>query len=170
MVVMATLMSGICALILFEDPPYKRFLVLVFGVYFSVGFVDTMAEGMTALITKMEIQKTDLEKKLGIMQDKKELDSDRNKKAIGNYMMFKMFVKAIGMFTGGILADKVRIGVIYGILGVFPLILLTWTLLMFEEDKVSVFACFELILQKTVLFVGWKKFFFDLGKLFLAIF
>ena len=136
MVAMATIMASFCAFILIEDPPFQRFLVLVFGVYFCVGFVDTMAEGMTALITKMEIQKVELEKKLGIMQDKRELDSDRNKKAIGNYMMFKMFVKAIGMFTGGILADKVRIGVVYGILGLFPLILLLWTLIFFDEDKV----------------------------------
>lgn len=124
MVVMATLMTTICMFIFLEDPPYQRFLVLVFGVYFCVGFVDTMAEGMTALITKMELEKIALEKKIGVMQDKAELDSDRNKKAIGNYMMFKMFVKAIGMFTGGILADKVRIGVIYGILGLFPIVLL----------------------------------------------
>lgn len=124
MVVMATLMTTICMFIFLEDPPYQRFLVLVFGVYFCVGFVDTMAEGMTALITKMELEKIALEKKIGVMQEKAELDSDRNKKAIGNYMMFKMFVKAIGMFTGGILADKVRIGVIYGILGLFPIVLL----------------------------------------------
>jgi hypothetical protein len=138
MAFMSTVMTLICLYIFLFEPTFNSFTFLVFGVYFCVGFVDTMAEGMTALITKMEAELTDLKKEAGMLENTGENESDKNKKAIGNYLMFKMFVKTLGIFTGGILANKVRIGVIYAILGVFPVILLLWTLFLFKEDKVSV--------------------------------
>lgn len=140
---MTFLMTLICAFVFFFEPHYTIFTICVFGVYFCVGFVDTLAEGMTALITKMEDQKRKIEKSANIVEmvegEKMESESDKNKKAIGNYLMFKMFVKTIGMFLGGILADKVRIGVIYGILGIFPILLNIWTIFFFKEEKVNFF-------------------------------
>lgn len=98
-------MSLICVYIFLFEPTFSSFTALVFGVYFCVGFVDTMAEGMTALITKMEDEVRTLKKEAGILEESGENETDKNKKAIGNYLMFKMFVKTLGIFTGGILAD-----------------------------------------------------------------
>ena len=53
---MSLTMSLICLYVFWFEPDYTGFTFLVFGVYFCVGFVDTLAEGMTALITKMEEQ------------------------------------------------------------------------------------------------------------------
>jgi len=132
-------MSIICLYIFLFEPTYGSFTILVFGVYFCVGFVDTMAEGMTALITKMESELSQMLEMNGQLVETGENESDKNKKAIGNYLMFKMFVKTLGMFLGGILADNTSIGVIYAILGIFPLILLFWTIFLFDEDQVKEF-------------------------------
>jgi hypothetical protein len=152
---MSLAMTLICLSLFFLEPGYHLFTLGVFGVYFCVGFVDCLAEGMTALITKMESR---LEELLPAEEKVEEIESDKNKRAIGNYLMFKMFVRTIGIFSGGILADKVRIGVIYLILSVFPFVLCLWTLFVFKEEK------------KKVVFVGWKKFCFDLFRVIKAIF
>lgn len=138
---MTTLMTLTCLYIFLFEPTYNSFTIMVFAVYFCVGFVDTMAEGMTALITKMEAELQLLNQEAGTLVSDNGNESDKNKKAIGNYLMFKMFVKTLGIFTGGILADQVSISVIYGILGVFPLVLLFWTVFLFKEDKVRSYIC-----------------------------
>lgn len=153
--IMTLIMIGCCLAIFLTKPGFYMFGVYVFGCYFAVGFIDTVGEGMTAIITKKEA----LFELMGNHTGKKaELELDKNKKAIGNFMMFKMFVRSIAYCSGGILADLLTIGQIYMILAIFPTLLLIWTLFFFKEER------------KEIIFVGWNKTVNDLVILLKAIF
>lgn len=51
---MSALHMLFCVICYFKASDYDSFFYCVFGIYFCVGFIDTLGEGMTAMITKME--------------------------------------------------------------------------------------------------------------------
>jgi hypothetical protein len=51
---MSAIQIFFCVICIINSTNYIIFAVCVFFIYFAVGFVDTMAEGMTAMITKMD--------------------------------------------------------------------------------------------------------------------
>ena len=107
------------------------FTIIVALIYFAVGFIDTQAEGLTAVVTKMEGRIEDLKAQGGRA---KEVDSNQN---IGNFLMFRNLIRYIAIFLGGAMSDSVAIETIYLILGVPPIILMVYTLFFFTELKVS---------------------------------
>jgi hypothetical protein len=131
---MCSLHILISSTLLFYEPGFKAFATFVFLIYFCVGFVDSLGEGMTAVITKMDIRLSDLkseEEKATIFMD------DIEKRSVGNYFVSRMALRAVGTFLGGLLAKKVTIEVVYTIYAIFPLGVILWTLFCFREMKVS---------------------------------
>ena len=132
LLIMSSIMILCCYLVSVVPDTIRIFTVLVALIYFSVGFVDTQAEGLTAVITKMESRMLDLKKLAG--REEEVLNSNEN---IGVYLMLRNLVRYTGIFAGGILIDyKVSIGTIYIILAIFPILLICYTLFLFEEVKV----------------------------------
>lgn len=130
---MGTLM-GICCYLVSIAPSTINFFTLLVGlIFFTVGFIDTQAEGLTAVITKMEARLSELKKEIGIQE---EVNSNEN---IGNFLMLRSFVRYTGIFAGGVLSEQLSIGTIYIILGVFPIFLIVYTIFFFHEIKVKFF-------------------------------
>jgi len=133
------LITAQCFAIYFFKPNYSIFTYLIFGIYFCVGFIDALAEGMTVIITKM----VKFLKEIRPIQDIDEIEvsSDWNKKALGNYLVMRILVRMIFLFFGGLLSSKfqVDIGMIYAILGILPIPLAIYTIFFFHEDKVKYF-------------------------------
>ena len=109
-------------------------------LYFCTGFADALAQGMTAIITKMEIRLCDLKP----LEDKqKKFFGDIEKQSIGNYIIFRMAVRAVTMFLGGFLSTSekpVNIKIVYAILLIFPLMLIIWATFVFKEIPVGAFV------------------------------
>ena len=123
---------GFFCIVCFLNPnTYMTFAICVFFIYFAVGFVDTLAEGMTAMITKMEARIQELTPP----EQRKEKEAES--KAIGFFFMFRLFVRTLSMFLGGSLASSgVDIKIIYLILLICPGLMLLYTLLIFKEARV----------------------------------
>lgn len=123
-----------CIITIIDASSFATFSLCVFFIYFAVGFVDTMAEGMTAMITKMDARIQELTPP----ESRKVADSES--KAIGFFFMFRLFIRTLSMFVGGILANnKVNIKVTYMILVISPGLMMIYTLFFFKEARVNPF-------------------------------
>ena len=101
----------------------------------SVAYVDTMAEGMSAVVTKYYERIKILEE---LENGKQEGDNESNT-AFGNYNAFRNFFRSIMGFVGGFLAPIFGKSTFWSgiILSVFPLVMFLYTLLIFKEDRMS---------------------------------
>lgn len=118
----------------FLTPSFGVFTFFVFLIYYCVGFVDALGEGMTAVITKMEIRLSDLksqEEKETIYMD------DIEKRSVGNYFVSRMALRALGTFLGGMIAKQFSIKIVYAIFAIFPLGVILWTVFFFNEITVN---------------------------------
>lgn len=133
-IIMTVIMAGSCYLITITSNSLSIFTLLVSLIYFAVGFVDTQAEGLTAVITKMETRLAELKKEIGLANEE-DVNSNEN---IGNFLMLRNLFRFTAIFLGGFLVDqKVSIKIIYIILGLSPASLLIFTLFFFTELKVK---------------------------------
>lgn len=129
---MTAIQAVFCVVCLLNPDSYSNFFVCVFMIYFSVGFVDTLGEGMTAMITKMDQRIEELTPP----EDRKEKESES--KAIGFFFMFRLFIRTLSMFAGGILSSRgYSIKIIYIVLFFAPVGMFFYTLLIFKEARVS---------------------------------
>jgi ammonia channel protein AmtB len=129
-----TAIHGFFCVICYLNPDsYSNFFICVFMIYFSVGFVDTLGEGMTAMITKMDQRIQELTPP----DARKEKEAES--KAIGFFFMFRLFVRTLSIFAGGALSSKgYSIKLVYFILFFCPLTMFLYTLFIFKEARVSI--------------------------------
>lgn len=123
-----------CVICYMNPDDYSNFFVCVFFIYFAVGFIDTLGEGMTAMITKMEERIEELTPP----DERKEAEAES--KAIGFFFMFRLFIRTLSMFAGGSMSSRgFSIKVIYIILFFAPLCLFLYTLFIFKEARVRLY-------------------------------
>ena len=132
LIIMSSMMIICCYIVSILPESITIFTIIVGLIYFSVGFVDTQAEGLTAVITKMEARITELKRVAG--REQEDINSNEN---IGIFFMLRCMVRYCGIFAGGLLVDwGVSINIVYLILGIFPILLIIYTIFFFEEIKV----------------------------------
>lgn len=120
-----------CVLIFLYSHGFGFFTFCVFMVYLTVGFIDTLGEGMTAIITK-------LTERVKALEGKEEEDNKDEGKAIGFFFVFRTLIRTVAIWGGGIMSsNKVPIGVIYLIMAVFPVLLFMYTIVIFKEKRVK---------------------------------
>lgn len=103
-------------------------------IYFCTGFVDALGEGMTSVITKMEIRLSDLksaEEKAAIYME------DIERRSVGNYFILRLAMRALGLLLGSLMAEHVSITTVYAIFAIFPVGVIIWSLMFFREIKVN---------------------------------
>lgn len=105
-------------------------------MYFCTGFADALGEGMTAVISKMEIRLSDMKAE---EEKKKIFMDDVEKRSVGNYFMIRMAMRALGTVIGGFLAKSTSIKYVYAIFCIFPLFMVIWSSVYFKEIEVSDF-------------------------------
>ena len=100
-IVHCTIQIVLTAAFFFVNPGLELLTFYVFMIYYCVGFVDALGEGMTAVITKMEIRLSDLKSE---EEKKKIFMDDIEKRSVGNYFQCRMALRCIGTFFGGFFA------------------------------------------------------------------
>jgi hypothetical protein len=60
-------------------------------------------------------------------------------KSFGMFSIIRGLCRAFSNMGGGLLANMLSIQMSYGILGVFPLIMLIYTVFFYYEERVSIF-------------------------------
>jgi hypothetical protein len=112
-------------------PQYNLFMMCMLVMNWGVAYVDTLAEGISAMITKYN-------EKIEVLEamDGKEEEGDSSMTAFGNYNAIRFMFRAIMGLVGGFMAGKVTINVSAAIMGIYPVVMLLFTLLIFKEEKV----------------------------------
>ena len=149
-IMMATVVSMVAAgwMVVDPRPNTTSFTLSNLLLSLSVAYVDTMAEGMTAITSKIYERIKVLEE---LENGEKDGDDD-SMTAFGIFNAIRSLFQAVMSFVGGILAKKFGNSTFWSgvILGVFPVILFLYILLTFKEEKKSRF------------FSGCKQFIFGL--------
>lgn len=124
-----------CVLIFLHSSSFSFFTICVFMVYLTVGYVDTLGEGMTAIITKMN-------ERVKALRGKEETENKEEGKAIGFFFVFRTLIRTVAIWGGGIMSsNKVPIGYIYLVMAIFPVLLFFYTIIIFREKRVTDFLC-----------------------------
>ena len=138
-IMMATVVSMLTSawLVISPRPQATSFTISNLILSWSVAYVDTMAEGMSAVITKIYERIKILEE----LENGKEEGDDDSMTAFGSYNAIRSLFRAVMSFVGGILAKKFGKSTFWSgvILGTYPLIMFLYVLLIFKEERKSVF-------------------------------
>lgn len=123
-----------CALVSAFQHNLFLFTTLYSLINCFVGFVDAQAEGLTAVITKMDSRLAELLEQLG---ETAEINSSES---IGNYFVYRNLSRIFLIFLGGVFSQfEVGIVIVYYILAIAPFLLAAYTFLVFKEIKVNFF-------------------------------
>lgn len=123
------------SLVVLKPPNFEIYTVAMLLMNAAVAFVDTLAEGLSAIITKMESRMTILknfDKEEGV-----EDEEDNDMKAFGLYNSIRTFFRTIMGFVGGILSSRIPVRLSFAIIGAYPVALLFFTFIVFKEERVS---------------------------------
>lgn len=120
---------------LFITPnPQISSMFLVFTICnITTAYIDTLANGISAIITKNEEKIKALE---SIGKEDQEL-GDTSMRSFGNFANIRTIFRAITKLLGGLLAAKVSINFSAAVMGFYPILMLLFTLFVFKEEKVS---------------------------------
>ena len=143
----------LCAFIALKEPSYSTFCNIWFLMNVCNAFIDAMAEGITAINTKLGSKIAKLQeaerRQTGVIEDEEE---ENEMKSFGLFNIIRGILRAFMAIVGGLMADKVSIHVSYLILGVYPVIMVLYTLFIFKEEKVRsiLVSLFNLNLEKNM--------------------
>ena len=123
-------------LLIFDpNPGYGMFTFVNMINSTATAYIDTMAEGMSAVITKSFARVKALEAVTSGNENKE----DDSMTAYGSYNAVRTFFRGLMAFIGGLLAQKTSLAVTGAILAFFPTILLLYVLFVFKEERNTVF-------------------------------
>lgn len=123
------------SLIVVEPPSFQMYTLSMLLMNVAVAFVDTLAEGLSAMITKMQARIIVLQ---NFDKDEGEEDEEENEmKAFGAYNAIRTFFRTIMGFVGGILSSRIGIRLAFAIIGVYPIFLFLFSLVVFREERVK---------------------------------
>lgn len=122
---------------LFLDPtPSPQLFVLCFTIFnASTAAIDTLANGISAVITKMN-QKIETLQAVDKEENEEEKEEASSGKAFGNFSATRTFFRSIMGFIGGIVSTLIPIRISAVIIGFYTIFMLAYAHLIFKEEKV----------------------------------
>ena len=141
-VLMSALNAAACAFICFGNyfvgldvPTFDMIWYANFMLNISVAFIDALAEGISAINTKLEqkiktLKEVEKRETGNVLADEGE---DNEMKAFGNFNLIRGLLRAVMGVFGGVTAETFSIQIAYMIMGIYPIVLILYTLFIFRE-------------------------------------
>lgn len=129
----------ICFLIFTSAPGFNLFCMQWLVINISVAFIDAMAEGITAINTKISSKITKLQEAERRATGAIEEGEENEMKSFGMFNIIRGILRSIMSIIGGVLANKLTIGQNYALVGIYPIAMLFYTIFIFSENKVIFF-------------------------------
>jgi MFS family permease len=136
---MMCMLNALCCISIFLNAPeFDRFKYTWLVLNVSVAFIDAMAEGITAINTKLGAKIAKLQeaerRATGAIEGHEE---ENEMKSFGMFNIIRGILRAVTALIGGITAQKLSVNISYLILGIYPIIMILYTFLIFKEERVS---------------------------------
>ena len=130
-------------------PSFDQFMWINILWNLSCAYIDCLAEGISAVITKLSNKLKAIEE----LEGKTEDEGDDSMRAYGIYNGIRWFFQSIMTFIGGILVQYTSLKTSAIILSVYSFVLITYVLFVFREKRVKncVFFRFLIFLEKSFL-------------------
>ena len=123
-----TLLQVLTIIMIFlKSDNYYLFMGCCLLLQASLVFVDTLAEGMTAMLTKMKERLRKLKQANG--------DLVETRSSLGFFMVFRTLIMNLSIFGGSILPHFVPARWVFLVFLIVPVALLGYTLIIFREKK-----------------------------------
>jgi hypothetical protein len=117
---------------------YLVFLISNVVFAFSTCFIETLAEGASAIITKTEERIKYIKKAEKMLNNEEDDDDeDTSMKAFGFFNNMRAITGVVMTFLGGLASTRVDIRINYAILLFYPVFLFFAVLFKFKEERVN---------------------------------
>lgn len=118
------------------EPGFPTILWSNVSLNMCVAFIDALAEGISAVNTKMTkkilaLKEVEKRETGNVLED----EGDNEMKSFGNFNLIRGMFRAIMGLAGGVMADYVSIQVSYLILAFYPVIMILYGVFMFKEQR-----------------------------------
>jgi len=127
------LISAMSISLLVYTPQYEMYMLQFFFIFMGYGIIDTLGEGLTALIMKTE---KEIQHLSSFFDPNIEQDID-NKKSFGNFYNFRSLVRNVFIFVGGALSTSVSLKWFFIIQLLLSIAVVVYTIFFFFEPKVD---------------------------------
>ena len=128
--------SSASLLIVYPEPDFYLYTGINVMINFSTAYIDTMAEGLSAILTKYFDQIKVLE---ALDMKEGEEAEDNSMTAYGNYNGLRSLFRVLMSFIGGLAAERTNLRTTGIVLGSYPIIFLVYLVVFFKEEKKKVF-------------------------------
>ena len=132
MVIFPLLQIFVYIYMLYANPDLPMLTIAMYLVWTFAGFVDAFGEGMTAMITKMNLRIRTLD-----VNSAEKFTEEDEKKAFANYYIFRFLVRNVLQFGGGFYAETLSLGTFCIGLGMVSVFMIMIAIFYYEEEKVS---------------------------------
>lgn len=140
----------LCLFVALKEPEFEVFTWCVTGMNFSISFIDTLSEGISSVVTKLELNIQKMEKIIkertsresGIKlepEDNIAKEDHASMKAFGNFNAIRGVVSTLNNFLGGLIAEGLGIREVNLISCIYPLLFSLFCFLGFNEQRVIIY-------------------------------
>ena len=116
---------------------FNIFKVTVLLLNIFVAFIDSLAQGLTVVTTKIDLKISKLRQRRATMQGTDFMDDNNSMKSYGLFNMLRGLLRCVTALIGGIFAKSFSVGVSYTFLCFYPTFMIIFTLFFFKETSVS---------------------------------
>jgi hypothetical protein len=67
------------------------------------------------------------------------MEEENEMKSFGLFNIIRGILRAVMSLIGGVLANKITISIAYGVLGLYPIVMMLYTIFIFKEERVRVY-------------------------------
>ena len=114
-------------------PSFDQFMWINFLMNLSCAYIDCLAEGISAVVTKLSNKLKAIEELEGKTDD----EGDDSMRAYGIYNGIRSFFQAIMTFIGGLLIQYTSLRFSAIVLSGYSFVLITYVLFIFKEKRVN---------------------------------
>ena len=122
-------------------PGYDEFRWINILMNISCAYIDCLAEGVSAVVTKLSNKLKAIEQLEGKAGD----EGDDSMKAYGIYNAIRTFFQSVMTFMGGLLVQYISLKASAVIMSFYSFVLIAYVVLVFREQRVSRILIFLLI-------------------------
>lgn len=116
---------------------FDIFKLAVLLLNICVAFIDSLAQGLTVVTTKIDIKIGKLRQRRATMQGVDFMDENNSMKNYGLFNMLRGLLRCVTALIGGVFAKSFSVGISYTFLCVYPIFMIVFTLIFFKETSVS---------------------------------
>ena len=129
---------------------FRIFRIAMLLSSITIAFIDSLAQGLTVVTTKIDLKIQKLRKRRATLTGKDFEDDNNSMKSFGLFNMIRGLLRCVTALLGGVFAKRIPVALSYALMCVYPVFMIIFTLFFFKETPVRPPRLNLTSLEKTV--------------------